>query len=362
MNWQPETSHQTRLQRAQMLADTRCFFQQRDVLEVETPALSQAGNTDPFIESFQLGQIYLHTSPEYPMKRLLAAGSGDIYQICKVWRKEEAGRNHNPEFTLLEWYRVGFSYQQLMQEVSDLLHLHFKNKLTKDDLFLSYKDLFLENLGINPHIANHDELTRCATTHINGLNCDGLDQQAILDALLTHCIEPSFSKDRLTFIYDYPASQSALAQLSERALTEDSCLASSQAQPKNGCIIELSVSNNETASSLKKGGGGQTSKNLPKVTYQVAERFEVYLGNRELGNGYQEEVSYPRNQQILQSENEVRRKSNLQEVPQDERFLAACKAGIPRSAGVAIGLDRVLMCISGEKSIQKVINFPWDKA
>ena len=314
MHWQPETSHQTRLQRAKMLTDTRTFFQRRNVLEVETPALSQAGNTDPFIESFHLAHRYLHTSPEYPMKRLLAAGSGDIYQICKVWRKEEAGRKHNPEFTLLEWYRIGFSYQQLMQEVSDLLHLHFTHILTKTDLFLSYEDLFLENIGINPHIANHDELTRCAKENISGLNCDELDHQAILDALLTHCIEPSFAKDRLTFIYDYPASQSALAQIRN------------------------------------------------EITQQVAERFEVYLGQMELGNGYQEEVSYPRNKQILQSENEVRSKSNLKEVPQDKIFLAACESGIPRSAGVAIGLDRVLMCISGEKSIQKVINFPWDKA
>jgi len=387
MHWQPETSHQTRLQRAKMLTDTRTFFQQKNVLEVETPALSQAGNTDPFIESFHVAHRYLHTSPEYPMKRLLAAGSGDIYQICKVWRKEEAGRNHNPEFTLLEWYRIGFSYQQLMQEVSDLLHLHFTQILTKTDLFLSYEDLFLENIGINPHIANHDDLTRCAKENISGLNCDELDHQAILDALLTHCIEPSFAKDRLTFIYDYPASQSALAHIrdetrqsvlenetaSSLAQSENGCIielsvsktetASSPAQPESGCIIELSVSENETASSLKKGGGGYSaSAKSAEVTYQVAERFEVYLGQMELGNGYQEEVSYPRNKQILQSENEVRSKSNLEEVPQDKLFLAACESGIPRSAGVAIGLDRVLMCISGEKSIQKVINFPWDKA
>ena len=330
MNWQPETSHQVRLQRAKMLADTRSFFQQRNVLEVETPALSLAGNTDPFIESFRVNRRYLHTSPEYPMKRLLAAGSGDIYQICKVWRKEESGHHHNPEFTMLEWYRVGFSYQQLMQEVSALLHSHFSHKLKQDDLFLSYEDLFLENLGINPHIANHDDLSRCVTQNISGLNTDGLDQQALLDALLTHCIEPDFATDRLTFIYDYPASQSALAQVCEK--------------------------------NTKKGGDGYTSADSAKVTCQIAKRFEVYLGTIELGNGYQEEVRYQRNKQVLQSENERRNRSNLKAVTKDKHFLAACKSGIPRSAGVAIGLDRVLMCICNEKSIQKVINFPWDKA
>ncbi len=324
MNWQPETSHQTRLQRAKMLADTRVFFQQRNVLEVETPALSQAGNTDPFIESFISDKRYLHTSPEYPMKRLLAAGSGDIYQICKVWRKEEAGHQHNPEFTLLEWYRVDFNYHQLMQEVSDLLHSLFADKPLQADLFLTYEEIFLENLGINPHIASHDTLIHCVTEKISGLSCDGLDQQALLDALLTHCIEPTFSKDRLTFIYDYPASQSALAQIRKEK------------------------------SSKNRGGGYNT--------VSVAERFEVYLGSMELGNGYQEEVAYTRNAQILESENNARQAMQKKSVTQDELFLQACKAGIPRSAGVAIGLDRLLMCITGENSIQKVINFPWDKA
>ena len=326
MNWQPETNQQTRQQRAQMLTDTRSFFQQHNVLEVETPALSQAGNTDPFIESFHLDQRYLHTSPEYPMKRLLAAGSGDIYQICKVWRKAESGRNHNPEFTLLEWYRVGFSYHQLIQEVSDLLHIHLSKVLTEDDQLYTYEQIFLENLGINPHIASHRDLIHCVTDNISGLSCEELNRQAILDALLTHCIEPTFQKDRLTFIYDYPASQSALAQVREEEYQET-------------------------------GGGGFMFK-----TYSVAERFEVYLGNMELGNGYQEEIGYERNKQILQAENIKRIRYKQEAVIQDELFLAACESGIPRSAGVAIGLDRVLMCITGQKSIQKVINFPWDKA
>ena len=316
MNWSPNTNQKIRQARAQMLHNIREFFLQREVLEVETPALSQAANTDPFIASFQSsnnGQPrYLHTSPEYPMKRLLAAGSGDIYQICKVWRKEESGNNHNPEFTLLEWYRVGFSYQQLMQEVIELLHSLIP--ALKESERFSYEQLFLEKLSINPHKASREELANFVLANINNLDTDNLGRQALLDALLTHCIEPDFADDCLTFIYDYPSSQAALAQIREQ---------------KN---------------------------------YQVAERFEVYLGRLELGNGYQEETSYTQNKQVLQSENKTRLAIGLEAMPEDELFLKACKAGIPASAGIAIGLDRVLMSITGEKSIQKVINFPWDKA
>jgi lysyl-tRNA synthetase class 2 len=317
--WSPNTNHKIRIDRAQMLQKIRVFFYDRKVLEVETPALSQGANTDPFIESFKLDAStsestrYLHTSPEYPMKRLLAAGSGDIYQICKVWRSTESGTKHNPEFTLLEWYRAGFSYHQLMKEVNDLLHTLITN-LDKPAQFFSYAQLFLEKFSINPHISCRDQLLLCVDNEIPSLNTDDLDQQALLDALLTHCIEPEFDQNCLTFIYDYPASQSALAQL-------------------------------------------RKEKN-----YSVAERFEVYLGGLELGNGYQEETDANRNRQILITENQTRSDLGFDPVPVDELFLSACDSGIPESAGVAIGLDRVLMGISGEKSIQKVINFPWDKA
>lgn len=297
-----------------MLQKTRNFFEKRGILEVETPALSKGSNTDPFIESFGFEQSrYLHTSPEYPMKRLLAAGSGDIYQICKVWREEEVGRKHNPEFTLLEYYRLGFSYQELMQEVNNLLS-DLINHLKGETKFVSYAQLFLEKFSINPHISNREGLIAVIKNQIPNLNCESLDQQALLDALLTHCIEPEFASDCLTFVYDYPASQSALAQLR----TEEG--------------------------------------------YSVAERFEVYLGSLELGNGYQEEVDALRNKHILNTENQIRQSKGLDIMPVDNLFIQACESGIPESAGVAIGLDRVLMGITGEKSIQKVINFPWDKA
>ncbi len=318
MNWSPNTTQQIRQSRAQMLHDIRAFFWQRQILEVETPALSQFGNTDPFIESIKCTQNksdirYLHTSPEYPMKRLLAAGSGDIYQISKVWRAGESGYRHNPEFTLLEWYRVGFSYKELMQEVEALLSNLFP-KLNKQSRLVTYETLFLEKFNINPHITTTEQLSDCVSHHINSLNTNDMDKQSLLDALLSFCIEPDFEEDRLTFVYDYPASQSALAQIRHTG------------------------------------------------HYPVAERFEVYLGQLELGNGYQEEVDSQRNIRILHDENQLREALNLEMINQDRLFLEAAEKGIPASAGVAIGLDRILMCITGEKSIQKVINFPWDKA
>ncbi len=321
MSWKPATAHTTRQLRAQMLHDIRAFFLQKNVLEVETPALSQAGNTDPFIESFQLNQEieqdnsprYLHTSPEYAMKRLLADNSGDIYQICKVWRASETGRNHNPEFTMLEWYRVGFHYHQLIQEVTELL-LSLLPSVEKNTVIIAYKTLFIDTFGINPHQTNQRELANCVQKNISGLATNNLDQQALLDALLTHCIEPEFDKKSLTFIIDYPAEQSALAQL-------------------------------------------RTEKN-----YQVAERFEVYLGTSELANGYQEEISYQRNLEILDTENAHRKTNQQTIVTQDKHFLHAMKAGMPVTSGVAIGLDRILMILANVKSIQEVINFPWESA
>jgi lysyl-tRNA synthetase class 2 len=322
MSWKPTTNQEIRQLRAKMNRDIREFFYQHDVLEVETPALSQSGNTDPFIQSFQLNSGYssriLHTSPEYPMKRLLATGSGDIYQICKVWREEESGRNHNPEFTLLEWYRVDFDTKQLIQEVSDLLHTLLPT-LKQTDQMRSYEQLFLEKFRLNPHTSSHDEVLKCVRTFIPSLDSytssNSLDKQALLDALLTHYIEPEFNDDCLTFIYNYPVSQSALAKI-------------------------------------------RVEDDKPSV----AMRFEVYLGANEMGNGYQEETSYQRNKDILQSENAQRKVMGLAHVTQDKNFLAAAKSGIPESAGVAIGLDRVLMAIAKVDSIQKVINFPWDVA
>lgn len=318
MQWQPDGGQHSRIARAAMLRATREFFYHRQVLEVETPALSQAANTDPYIDSFstrdQLPR-FLHTSPEYPMKRLLAAGSGDIYQICKVWRKEPVSRQHNAEFSMLEYYRIGFQLKQLMLEVESLL-LSLIPGLLKDSNYQTYASLFLDKLGFNPHTIPDDDLQHCVTTQVPSFD-GSLSRQGALDLLLTHCIEGEFPPDRLTFVSDYPATQSALAQ--------------------TGPLAEQ-----------------------PKI--MVAKRFEVYVGTLELGNGYQELTSAQANRFVLKQEQASRHELGLPEVPADQRFLAAMESGLPECAGVAIGLDRVLMLATGATELRQVLNFSWDNA
>lgn len=312
VNWQPTASIQALKARACLYQQLRAFFHARGVLEVETPALSQAGNTDPNIGSFSVntpqGLRYLHTSPEYPMKRLLVAGSGDIYQICKVWRQDESGHKHNPEFSMLEYYRVGFTYQQLMHEVAELLHLaipHLKHK----PVTLTYRQAFLEILGLDPHQASLEQLIACAKQQ--EINFQGeLSKQAWLDLLFTHCIEAGLPTDRLTFICHYPAMQAALA----RVRLEDQAW--------------------------------------------VAERFEVYLGPLELGNGYQEQTDAIKLEQVLITDAE----QQAQDIPVDQRFVAAIQTGMPYSAGIALGLDRILLCRLQAKQLSSVLSFAWEIA
>ncbi len=313
--WMPVATKETLQARAAMNQHIRAFFQARNVMEVETPALSQFANTDPNIESFSIEDTtdkrYLHTSPEYPMKRLLAANVGDIYQISKVWRAGEAGSRHNPEFSLLEWYRLDFSYHDLMQEVESLL-LELIPQLKGKSHKLSYRQAFLETLSIDPHCATDIELSQCMQSQ--GLTVEGeLDYSTKLDVLMTHCIEPTFATDCLTFIYDYPSQQSALATIRE--------------------------------------------DNPP-----VAERFEVYIGSLELGNGYQELQDAVKNQQVLQQENAQRKQNKQTIMPEDQYFIAAMQYGLPMCSGVALGLDRVLMAKLNKKNIQDVISFPWSVA
>lgn len=312
MNWQPTGSIQALKARACLYQQLRAFFHARGVLEVETPALSQAGNTDPNIASFSVntpqGLRYLHTSPEYPMKRLLAAGSGDIYQICKVWRQDESGRRHNPEFSMLEYYRVGFSYQQLMQEVAELLHLAIPS-LQAEPQILTYRQAFLEILALDPYEASIEQLANCAQQQQIDIQGE-LNHQAWLDLLFTHCIEASFPSDRLSFICHYPASQAALARVR-----------------------------------LEEG-------------HWVAERFEVYLGPLELGNGYQEQTDADKLERVLVAD----AKQQAQDIPVDQRFIAAVQAGMPFSAGIALGLDRILLCRMQAKQLPSVLSFAWEIA
>ena len=324
--WRPSADFATLRLRAELLARIRAFFAAHGVLEVETPMLSAAAITEPNLASFstayagpgtRYGQtLYLHTSPEFPMKRLLAAGSGCIYQIARVFRDGEAGRRHNPEFTLLEWYRVGFDHHRLMDEVAELVTELLTGQLAlAEPERLSYQELFQRHLDLNPHQASVAELAACAETRCvpipPGMPMDDADPW--LDLLLTHGIEPKLGRGRLTFVYDYPASQAALARL-------------------------------------------RPGESL------VGERFELYLNGVELANGFHELGDAGEQRRRFEAENAARRALGLPVMPMDENLLAALEAGLPDCAGVALGFDRLAMLAAGKTALAEVLAFPFERA
>jgi lysyl-tRNA synthetase class 2 len=324
--WHPGADLATLRLRAELLARIRAFFAARGVLEAETPVLSAAAITDPHLASFGTlysgpgplygRTLYLHTSPEFPMKRLLAAGSGCIYQIARVFRDGEAGRRHNPEFTLLEWYRVGFDHHRLMGEVAELVSELLAGKLAlAEPERLSYRELFQRHLGLDPHRTSAPALAACAERQNvpipPGMPAD--DPDPWLDLLLTHCIEPELGPGRLTFVYDYPASQAALARL----------------RPGDP---------------------------------PVGERFELYINGLELANGFHELGDPGEQRRRFELENAARRTLGLPVMPIDEHLLAALESGLPDCAGVALGFDRLLMLAAGKKSLAEVLAFPLDRA
>ncbi len=291
------------------------------MLEVETPLLSASATTDPFLDSFVTRyqgpgaaagrDYYLQTSPEFAMKRLLAAGSGPIYQICKSFRNGESGTHHNPEFTMLEWYRPGFNHHDLMDEVEALI----RALLGCDGVErLTYKALFERHLGLDPHRATIDELRRCAAA--GGLvieGCDENDRDTWLALLLTHLIEPNLAAKPPLFVYDYPASQAMLARL------------------RGGCPA-------------------------------VAERFELYVAGVELANGFHELCDAAEQRQRFEQNLLLRRTLGLPEVSMDRALLAALESGMPACAGVALGIDRLVMLAAGAESLDQVIPFPVARA
>ncbi len=301
-----------------MLKNIRAFFDARDVLEVETPVLASAGNTEPHIESLQTifreQSYYLNTSPEFAMKRLLAANGESIYQICKAFRDEELGQMHNPEFTMLEWYRPGFDMYRLMDEVEALVQ-----SLTDDHSGtferLSYGQAFEKYAGLDPYQATAEECRDCALQH--GIEQPvGLDDQKDewLDWLLTQLILLCLPSDQFSFIYDYPASQCALSRLREN---------------DDGVI--------------------------------VASRFELFFGETELANGFHELTIAEEQRQRFENENKTRASENKPTVKIDENLLAALEHGLPDCSGVALGLDRLLMVLTGEVLIEGVLSFPWQR-
>ena len=318
-NWRPTASMENIRLRAEVLARIRAFFADRGVLEVETPLLAAAPVTDLHLHALQCryhgpgaadGRVlYLQTSPEFAMKRLLAADSGPIYQICKAVRNGETGRRHNPEFTILEWYRPGWDHHRLMDEIDELLTVILG---TRPGERLTYQVAFERYAGIDPHAAS-DEALRRRVEALGMEDTGGLRRDDLLDLILTHVIEPRLGHCQPSFIHDYPASQAALAR-------------------------------------IRKGEP------------PLAERFEVFSEGVELANGYHELTDPDEQRRRFVSDLAARRVADLAEVPIDERFLAALEHGLPPCAGVAFGIDRLLMVKTGTREIGEVLAFPIERA
>lgn len=331
-DWRPLASREMLRRRAELLARTRGFFAARGVLEVDTPLMVNAPVSDVHIHSATvhlrpLGAppLYLHTSPEHAMKRLLAAGSGDIYQICHVVRGFEQGRLHNPEFTLVEWYRIGFSLEELMSEVEALLRALLGESAAQwGSERLSYRGAFERELGLDPFSASRAQLVAAAEQagyHVPAAAADrdgadrggGEDRDELLELLMGSSVGPRLGHGALTFVNGYPASQAALARLDP-------------ADPGS------------------------------------ARRFELYCAGLELANGFHELASSGEQRARFVGDNEQRRRRGLPVAPPDERLLAALAAGLPDCAGVALGFDRVLMLAAGVRHIDEVLPFPTARA
>ncbi|MBS0433196.1 MAG: EF-P lysine aminoacylase GenX [Proteobacteria bacterium] len=315
------TGHAALALRASLNALIRGFFAQRGVVEVETPILSAAGNTEPNIEGFATefaGPVtagsrerFLRTSPEYPLKRLLAAGFGDCYELGRVFRNGEAGRSHNPEFTMLEWYRVGWDHRRIALETAQLVRAALT--LAQRDATVNsvgYRDWFRNGIGIDPFVAQEDELR--ASLHGHAIRAADLTRDDWLDLIVTHRLQPALPRDAITIVYDFPASQGSLAKI--RAT-----------QPP------------------------------------VAERFEVYLGHRELANGYHELNDAKEQRARFDRENARRLARGQRELPIDDNLLSVLDR-LPDCAGVALGVDRLLMDLLGSDDIRDVLAFPFAQA
>ncbi|MFI4937690.1 MAG: EF-P lysine aminoacylase EpmA [Candidatus Berkiellales bacterium] len=319
--WQPTATIKVLQKRSDFLRAIRNFFFERGVIEVDTPLLSTGIATDPFLHSFALpdqsGKIrYLQTSPEHAMKRLLAAGSGSIFYLGKAFRQGEMGVRHNPEFTMLEWYRPGWDHWQLAEEVAELFQFLLDCDQPKPT---TYHDLFARHFKINPHTATSEELKNIALSKkwIDQNHLLDLDKDGWLDLLLTHGIEPSLGKDQPTVVFDFPGSQASLAK---------------------------------------------TRTVEGENPYEVAERFEFYFKGMELANGYHE-LSDPA-EQLKRFENDLAKRKvlNLPSLPIDHALLAALTSGLPPCAGVAVGVDRLLMLKLKANHIKEVLPFAWEQA
>lgn len=320
-DWQPTADIDTLKRRARLLADVRRFFAGRDVLEVDTPILSQAAPTATYLDSFRSNYqppgcepktYFLQTSPEFSMKRLLAAGSGDIYQVAKVFRHGELGRLHNPEFTMLEWYRPALDYAGLMQEVDELLQQVAAMPAARK---ISYHAVFQQYLELDIEQADAHTLKQISLTAISGLPDDWrTDRDGWLEMLMSEIIEPQLKQlQQPVIIYDFPASQAQLAKVY---------------QNQDGI--------------------------------KVAARFEVYAGGLELANGYDECLDATELRGRFEADNKQRHQQGKTQMPVDERLLEAIQSGLPPCTGVALGLDRLLMLVVNKTCLSDVLSFGFD--
>lgn len=319
--WQPSASFLVLQRRAQLFRQIRTFFDAREVMEVDTPCLSLGSITDPHIEVLSSrtrsqGQdltYYLQTSPEFAMKRLLCAGSGSIYQLGKVFRAEEIGRRHSIEFTMLEWYRVGLDHWQLMDEIQCLLSF-----VLNDNAFvcerLSYQAAFVRHVGLDPFTATHLQLQQAAHQHTEyGLQEN--DRDTLLELLFSSVVESAIGQSSPCFIHSYPASQAALAKTQ-----------------------------------------------LDDNGVWVAARFELYWRGMELANGYHELTDAKEQARRFAEDIVARQRMALAERQSDERLITALESGLPACAGVALGVDRLLMLLCHTSHIREVLPFAHDRA
>lgn len=317
IDWRPTAEIATLRERARLIAEVRAFFAERDVLEVETPVLGHGGSTEVHLASLSAEattpagreRLWLQTSPEFAMKRLLAAGSGPIFQLARSFRDGEVGRRHNLEFTMLEWYRPGLGLDELIEETAALV----KRVLGRDPGPLRrrrYRELFREVLEIDPFTTSLPALRRLAG-ETGGLEMGDSDRDGCLDLLMSLAIEPGLGRDGLDVVVDYPASQAALAR--------------HHRDPEDG--------------------------------EWVASRFELYREGLELANGYDELTDAAEQAARFAQDNAARRALGLAEVAVDERLLAALEAGLPAGSGVALGLDRLIQLALGRESVAEVMAF-----
>lgn len=321
MSWQPSMNWHNAKERAKVLSLIRSFFLARDVIEVETPLFSSATITDPHLDPFmtqfnysadshcsESTILYAQTSPEFAMKRLLASGYGSCYQICKALRHEQQGRYHNPEFTMLEWYRLDFNHFELMDEVEELLQLILNCSTVEK---ISYQKLFIGKINIDPLNTSRGELI--AVISSAGKLSDWLEREESTDTLLqfimAELIEPNIGVDTPCFVYDFPASQASLAKIS----LEDP---------------------------------------------RVAERFECYYKGIELANGFHELTDVEQQKLRFVKDNELRQQLGMDKRAIDDNFISALAYGLPECSGVALGIDRLIMLTLSANKIDDVITFP----